>query len=498
MTMFPVEGSKVLLIGLDAVDLDYLEPRLGTLPNLRRVFAEATVRRLDTPASVMSASVWPTFYTGTLPGEHGRYFPMQWDPAGMRLRKPASDWIDAEPFWRPLAREGLPVTTLDVQMVFPNRTNAGTEIVNWGAEYFGGFHCNRPELAREIQRRFGTNVLGPDVPVHKSERRLAGIRKTLLAVASRRGELSRWLLKNTAWRLFVAVFSECHRAGHYFWHDDDASAPGAPDDADVMLEVHRAVDREVGALIEMVDLRNTSVIVFSLHGMEANHSQMHLVGPVVERINAAFVAPDGSARVGRPRTKRSLMGLAREYLPAPLQERVARAVPARVRDWVVGRAHAGALDWRRTPGFALPTGGEGYVRLNVAGREAEGCLARGSAPYRRYIESVRKGFLSLRAADTAEPLVEAITVPAEIFSGPRSKYLPDLAIAWRPGAPATAVSSERLGTFTGRLKTGRGGNHRAVAFAAVAGPAREFRRAESLGTIVDLADLVRDLAVGSR
>jgi hypothetical protein len=48
------------------------------------------------------------------------------------------------------------------------------------------------------------------------------------------------------------------------------------------------------------------------------------------------------------------------------------------------------------------------------------------------------------------------------------------------------------------LKTGRGGNHRALAFAAVAGPARGSRRAESVGTIVDLADLVRDLAVGSK
>jgi predicted AlkP superfamily phosphohydrolase/phosphomutase len=491
-------SSKVLLIGLDATDLDYVESHLDALPNLRRVFAGSVARRLDTPASVMSASVWPTFYTGTLPGEHGRYFPMQWDPAGMRLRKPARDWMDCEPFWRPLAREGLAVTTLDVQMVVPSRTTDGVEIVNWGAEYFGGFHCNQPELARDVARRFGTNVLGPDVPVDKSQRRLAGVRKTLLAGARRRGELSRWLLKKTAWRLFVAVFSECHRAGHSFWPDGAARSPGASDDADVMLEIHRAVDREVGALIEMVDLRNTTVIVFSLHGMEANHSQMHLVRPVIERINAAFLAPDGNAPAGRPRTKRSLMGLARERLPPQLQERVAHAVPARVRDWVVGRAHAGALDWRRTPGFTLPTGGEGYIRLNVAGREAKGCLARGSAPYRRYIESVRKGFFSLRAAGTGEPLVEAINVPAEVFPGPRSEYLPDLAIAWRRGAPATAVSSERLGTFTGRLKTGRGGNHRAVAFAVVAGPARESRRAESLGTIVDLADLVRDLAVGSR
>lgn len=493
--MAMTDRPRVLVIGLDSADLDYLEPRLGVLPHLRRLFAEGVVRRLDSPADVMSASVWPTFYTRTLPGEHGQYFPMQWDPASMRLRHVASDWIDAEPFWRPLAREGLAVTTLDVQTAFPSRTTAGVEVVNWGAEVFGGFHCNRPELARDIARLFGTNVLGPDVPIDKSPRRLASIRKTVLAAVRRRGELCRWLMKQTAWNLFVAVFTECHRAGHSFW---DGAGPAADaSDGGVMLEVHRALDREVGALIEAIDLRETSVIVFSLLGMGPNHSQMHLVHPVIERINAEFVAREGPPSAGRHRPKRGLMRLLRERLPAPLQERVALAVPERVRDWVIGSALAGALDWSRTPGFALPTGGEGYVRLNVAGREAEGWLEHGSAPYRRYLESLREGFLSLRDASTGEPLVESVTVPAELFPGPRSDYLPDLAFDWRLGAPATAAHSERLGTFMGRLKTGRGGNHRPFAFAAIAGPARDSGRAASLATTIDLAELVRDLAVGT-
>src|SRR6185295_16396427 len=251
------DAARILLIGLDSVDVGYVRAHLASLPNLRRLFTEGIVRELASPADVMSASVWPTFYTGTPPGEHGQYFPMQWDPAGMRLRHVASDWLDCEPFWRPLAREGLPVTSLDVQCVFPSRTPAGVEIVNWGVEAFGGFHCNRPEVGRDVVRRFGTNVLGPDVPVDKSRRRLGQIRATLLAGARRRGELTRWLLAETPWRLFVTVFTECHRAGHYFWQN--TAAPDAGDWADALLEVHRAVDREVGALLAAVDPRNTSV-----------------------------------------------------------------------------------------------------------------------------------------------------------------------------------------------------------------------------------------------
>ena len=486
--------SKVLMIGLDSVDIDYLERRLGHLPNLRRIFESGVVRRLDSPGDVMSASVWPTFSTRSSPGEHGQYFPIQWDPGRMRLRHVESDWFESEPFWRPLARERLAaVTTLDVQMAFPNPTDAGTEIVNWGADVFGGFHCNRPDLGREIVRRFGTNVLGPDVPVEKSMGRLSRIRKTILAAVRKRGELSRWLLGNTEWNLFLTVFPECHRAGHYFWRD--TSDP--PDDFDdVFLEVHRAVDEEVGALLERIDLRETSVVAFSLLGIGPNHSQMHLVAPVLERINAEFAGAGDPALPVRRSPKRNAMRFLRDRLPATVQEKIALAVSERVRDWVIDRAVAGARDWRFTPGLALPTGGEGYVRFNLEGREKEGCLGRGGERYRRYRDAVREGFLSLRDASTGEPLVERITAVPERFPGPRSDFLPDLAIAWRPVLPSTEACSDRLGTFRARLKTGRGGNHRPAAFAVVAGPARELRRAASLATIVDLADLARDLAIG--
>lgn len=488
--------QRVLMIGLDSADLDYVEPRLPFLPNLQRLFGRSVVRRLETPASVMSACVWPTFYTASHPGHHGQYFPIQWDPATMEMRHVGSDWLDCEPFWRPLAREGLPVTTLDVQMVYPSRTPDGVELVNWGSNTLGGFHCSRPDVGREVERLFGTHLLQPDIPVEKSPERFAAIRKTLVSGAKRRGELSRWLLKNTSWKLFITVFQECHRAGHYFWKESTDSTAGDSDDDNAMLEVYRALDAEVAGILDQIDERETTVIVFSLLGMGPNRVQMHLVPRVIERINAQFATSGAAPTVARPLGKRSLMGLLREYLPPAVQERVALVMPTKVRDWVVGRAYAGAVDWATTPGFALPTGGEGFIRVNLAGREAKGWVERGSEVHRRYLDAVREGFLSLNRAGTGEPLASEVIFPAERFPGPRADYLPDVSITWRPGGPATSVHSDRLGDFTGRLKTGRDGNHRAVAFATVAGPARESRQAQSMASIVDLAGLVRDLAVG--
>ena len=39
---------------------------------------------------------------------------------------------------------------------------------------------------------------------------------------------------------------------------------------------------------------------------------------------------------------------------------------------MVNRALVGGLNWSRTPAFRLSSGGEGLVRLNIKGREAQG------------------------------------------------------------------------------------------------------------------------------
>ena len=115
------EDRRVVMIGIDSADVANLEGFLPQLPHLRGLAAGGGVRRLRAGADVMSSSVWPTFYTGTPPGEHGYYYPMQWDPESMRLRRASDEWLYREPFWYELARRGLPVTAFDVQMAFPSR-----------------------------------------------------------------------------------------------------------------------------------------------------------------------------------------------------------------------------------------------------------------------------------------------------------------------------------------------------------------------------------------
>jgi hypothetical protein len=52
----------------------------------------------------------------------------------------------------------------------------------------------------------------------------------------------------------------------------------------------------------------------------------------------------------------------------------------------------------------------------------------------------------------------------DLYPGPLANNLPDLSIIWHELPPAREIHSPTLGTFSGRIGTGRGGNHRPKAF----------------------------------
>ena len=68
------------------------------------------------------------------------------------------------------------------------------------------------------------------------------------------------------------------------------------------------------------------------------------------------------------------VAILRATVPLGIQLAIADRVPDSVRDWVVKHTYLGRTDWAKTPAFAVPSGSEGFVRLNLVGREANGVL----------------------------------------------------------------------------------------------------------------------------
>lgn len=474
---------RVFMLGVDAAELSFIRAALPSLPTFARLLDEGALLGLRSTAEHVSASVWPSMYTGTAPGEHGISQHIQWDPDGMRMRRITADWIYCEPFWYDLARAGLGVTVADVPFTFDNRLPAAVEVVNWGShDLMGRFTATTPALRRDIRRRFGRHPMGYEIPVSKDSGQLRTMRDELVVGARTKGELTRWLRDSTRWDFFLSVFGECHRAGHILWRDDDRVHGHVPPGA--LLDVYRAVDAAVGAALDGVDLATTTVVVFSLHGMGPNFGQDHFVRRTMDRINAGERVPGKQYGIIRA---------LREGVPARVQHAIARSVPVQVRDWVVGREVTGGLDWRRTPGFALRADLYGFVRLNLRGRERDGCLPPTGDETRRYTDRLVRLFTGLRTVEGDTPILRDVVPAHEQLRGARERFLPDFILRWSDAYPATRVRSPELGVIEAMPETGRTGEHRPEGFALVLGAARRNGSIPPLAHNQDFPSAVRHL-----
>ena len=93
------------------------------------------------------------------------------------------------------------------------------------------------------------------------------------------------------WQCFITAYYEGHRAGHNLWPiwEDFASDP--PEDA--MLDVYREIDAQIGRLLGALDLSNTALVLFSMHGMAAGYGQDHFLPEIMQRINHLYLSKFG-------------------------------------------------------------------------------------------------------------------------------------------------------------------------------------------------------------
>ena len=121
------------------------------------------------------------------------------------------------------------------------------------------------------------------------------------------------------WQCFITAYYEGHRAGHNLWPiwEDFASDP--PEDA--MLDVYREIDAQIGRLLGALDLSNTALVLFSMHGMTAGYGQDHFLPEIMQRINRLYLGKLGHhVEPRRPGLARVL----RQTVPGSVQLHIRR------------------------------------------------------------------------------------------------------------------------------------------------------------------------------
>ena len=102
-----------------------------------------------------------------------------------------------------------------------------------------------------------------------------------------------------------------------------------------------------------------------------------------------------------------------EALPLGLRRGVTQRIPARLRDRIMTSWATGGTSWSETQAFSLRADLQGYVRINLSGRELEGIVP--PSEYDALCERLVAGLMSFRDAETGDPVVAEVRRPVEVF-----------------------------------------------------------------------------------
>jgi predicted AlkP superfamily phosphohydrolase/phosphomutase len=437
--------EAVLAVGIDAAEPTLVRELIdrGELPVLAGLLERGEWALVESGADIGSAAVWPTFVTGTAPIEHGLYSQWAWRPETMAYTN-LLEGFNPTPFWQALYENGERVGLLDVPFAPFGGISRGFELSQWGphSSGLGGMRVSPPhakELVENGERHPFTRL--PDRPgLYVDPDNLRRLSASCVAGARLRGDLAVRLISETGPALAIVVFSEVHHAAHYLWpsvggdHHPFANGqpPSAEDVTPSLVDLHREVDRQIGRIIESV-APDPAVMVFSLHGMRPGPGIPTILDPLL--VALGFATPAGWRALSWRDRGLALFGAAKRRAPGSLRRVYHRTFSERAIRRLAQSTMVPPYDWSRTRAFSLPTDQHGYIRLNVAGREAMGAVPE--REYRTTCDQLENALRVLTTGD-GEPLVRDVVRTAQ-DGGPLPKRLPDLIVQWDDAAYARPV-----------------------------------------------------------
>jgi predicted AlkP superfamily phosphohydrolase/phosphomutase len=253
----------------------------------------------------------------------------------------------------------------------------------------------------------------------------------------------------------LGVFSESHCVGHQCWHLHDPNH--AKHDralvarmGDPVRDVYVAIDSAINEIIEKAGA-GTDVIVLGSHGMRSHYDATFLLDKMLQRIEKPGSGAAAPSAPSHGLTARSVaLGMWKRTPPG------VRRLLAPLKEPVKSRIDPNALAARRF--FAIPNNDAyGAIRLNLAGREPAGRVARDD--YDAVCSALERDLLAFTNVETGGAVVRRVWRANEFYRGPLMDHLPDLIVEWNRDTPVSRIRSEKTGEIAGTYEKCRTGDH---------------------------------------
>ncbi|MBE9181754.1 alkaline phosphatase family protein [Oculatella sp. LEGE 06141] len=527
----------VIAIGLDAADPRLIETWMaqGHLKNLRRLRDEGAYARLKSFDYYRAETPWTTFLTGCSPQKTGFWTQLRFRANDYSVEDSQAYRFEEYPPFYALGND-YRVAVFDMPQARLSDQVNGIQVLAWGAHSPQSLSHSRPSaLFDEIVEQYGqhptlrddnANVL--DVPALKQ------LQHDLETGIARRAAICQDLLEREQWNLFLTIFGEIHGAGHYMWH---MSQPDHPlysvmhtQAEDMLLAIFEATDKAIGQIIAKAP-KDAEIVVFAAHGMGSNTMDlpsMFFLPEFLYRYNFpgkyAMARGNTGEPLGEPitsgRVKRCWLGAlwSLKYEPNPIAAFLRRNLKLKLFNLIaplLGRrpqpdlispfdlvetSHSFYFQpavwykpfWPTMKAFALPSYSEGYIRINLKGREPQGIVD--PADYDTVCDDICEKLYQLKDARTGIPMVKQIIRPRRDLPNCEPSKLPDadIVVIWQEETASDAVESPDIGRI-GPVPHHRSGSHRAEGFLVVKGADIDAGSTLPEGHSLDLAPTLLSL-----
>ncbi len=487
--MTNTEGApRLVLFGMDGATFDVIGPAIeaGKLPTIGHLMKKGSYRTLRSVIPPLTAPAWSSIMTGVNPGKHGIFEFSALEENSYNTRIVTSVDRKANAIWQLLNQAGLTVGVLNVPLTYPPEEIDGWMISGMmGAPKFNEAACSPPELYREVQRLVGFYPM--TVPHKTGQDRGRYNFSHLQKQISSRTAVTLELLRSRPVDVLIIVCSYTDHVQHRFWGRTNFTTSDGRIIEDMVLYAYQQADQFLSQIIDFSGA-DTSVFVISDHGSGQLEQYFNMERFMLD--SALTVHTQRSGKLGR-------RGLAMiEYLktviPSTIQRRLPLSCYRKVKRFFTDQKLA-SIDWPRTR--ACDTGSYVGLRMNVKGRESEGCIEPEN--YEQERNAIQMILKECRHPDTGESVFE-VYPREELYHGPYVEQAPDLVgmlaggsirsvqLADGPTAPVwiDVEEMEKVDPFS------RSGSHRQEGIFIAAGPNIGAQRLETEAQLVDIVPTV--------
>ncbi len=254
--------SKIVVLGIDALDAVLLERWKDDLPNFRKIMDEGYSAPLESTMPPDSIPAWVTIYTGMQPWQHGVVDSMDYLDIKGGTRALDTGILIGKTFWDVASEAGKRVCVINPLLAYPVWPVNGI-MVN-GPVFITGEAQSHPP---GIIGKFDIPELGgmADFPGKKD---LAGFLERTEQVTRDQARFGLELMALEEWDVFFLCFLTLDRVMHFLWRytdPDDPTYPGPNPLEESIKDFFLMFDSVVGDFIDRLSPEQALLIV-SDHG----------------------------------------------------------------------------------------------------------------------------------------------------------------------------------------------------------------------------------------